>query len=63
MQWFCASSISRSAVGSVRDQELGNWAPKCRRSHVESRIAAIEVVTDIGKEETGGCLSRRANLG
>ena len=63
MQWLCASSISRSAVGSVRDQDLGNRAPKCRRRHVESRIAAIEIVTDIFEEEVGGCLSRRADRG
>ncbi len=63
MQRFRSSSISRPAVGAVRNQELGNRAAECRRSHVESRIAAIEIVTDIGKEEVGGCLSRRADLG
>lgn len=63
MQRFRSASISRSAVGSVCNQELSNRAPKCRRGHVERCIAAIEIVTDIRKEEVGGCLSRRADLG
>ena len=62
MQRFRSSSISRPAVGSARNQDFGNRAPKCRRRHVESRIATIEIVTDIGKGEVGGCLSRRADL-
>jgi hypothetical protein len=63
MQRFRSSPISRSAVGSVRNQELGNRAPKCRCRHVERRIAAIEIVTDIGNEEVEDSLSRRADLG
>jgi hypothetical protein len=62
MQRFRSSSISRSGVGSVRNQELGNRAPKCRRSHMEGRIAAIQIVTDIGKEEVCGSLPGRADL-
>jgi hypothetical protein len=63
MQRFRPSSISRPAVGSVRNQQFSNRAPECRGSHVESRIATIEIVTDLGKEEIESFLSRRAGLG
>ena len=44
-------AIFRSAIGSVRNQEFRDLAPKCRSSHVESRVARIEVVSDIGEEK------------
>jgi hypothetical protein len=48
---LCASAISRSAIGAVRDQEFRNRTPKCGGSHVECRIARIKIVSDVGEEE------------
>jgi hypothetical protein len=57
MKRLCASAISRSAIGSVRDQELRNRTPKCCGSHVESRVARIKVMSDFGVEKGRGALT------
>jgi hypothetical protein len=48
---FCPSPISRAAIGSARDQELRNRTPKCGGSHVKSRIARVQVVSDVDEEK------------
>jgi hypothetical protein len=63
VQWLRSSAIFRSAVGPVRNEQFGYGAPECRGSHVESGVAAIEVMTDVGEEKGGGALSHRADLG
>jgi hypothetical protein len=63
MKWFRSASIPRSAIGSMRNQEFCNRAPKCRGRHVESRIAAIEVVSDLDEEKGRRQLPRRALVG
>ena len=55
------SAIFCAPIGSVRNQEFRNRAPKCRGSHVKGRIAGIEVVSDVGKEKSRGLLTRRPN--
>ena len=55
------SAISCAPLGSVRNQEFRNLAPKCRGSHMKSRIAGIEVVSDVGEEKGRGPLTRRAH--
>jgi hypothetical protein len=63
MKWFRSASIPRLAIGSMRNQEFCNRAPKCRGRHVESRIAAIEVVSDLDEEKGRRQLPRRALVG
>ena len=63
MKWFRSASILRSAPGSVRHQELRNRAPKCRSSHVESGVARIKVVSDVGEEKGRGLLTCSALVG
>jgi hypothetical protein len=49
-----STAIFRSAIGCLRNQELRNPAPKCRGSHVQSGVARIEVVSDVGEEKCRG---------
>jgi hypothetical protein len=63
MKRLRSSTIFRSAVGSMRDQKFRNLTPKCRGSHVESRIARIEVVSDFGEEKGRGLPTCSAHVG
>jgi hypothetical protein len=58
-----SSSIPRSAIGSVRDQEFRNPALECRGRHVKRGVGRIEVVSDVGEEEGGRLLTCSAQLG
>ncbi len=51
MKRLCSSAVLRSAIGSTRNQELRDRAPKCRRGHMQRRIAGIEVMSDFREEE------------
>jgi hypothetical protein len=56
------ATIPRSAIGSMLDQEFRNRPPKCRGSHVESGVARVEVMSDVGEEERSGFLTPRTHL-
>src|SRR5882672_46704 len=60
MKRLCSLAIPRPTICSVRDQQCGDLTPKCRRGHMESRVASIEIVSDVGKKEGGTVLACRA---
>ena len=49
-------SISRPDIRAMADQQLGHRPSKRRRSDVERRVAAIDIVADVGEEEVGRAL-------
>jgi hypothetical protein len=50
MKGLRASTIFRSAIGSMRNQKFRNFTPKCPGGHVERRVARIEIVSEIRKD-------------
>src|SRR5262249_49375159 len=53
--------VLRSTVGSVGYQEFGYRTTKCGSSHVEGRVASVEVVRDSREEKCPSLLPRRTN--
>jgi hypothetical protein len=63
MQRLGASTILRPATGAVSNQEFRDLPSKGGSGHVESRVACIEVVSNLGVEEVRGRVACRADTG
>ena len=62
VQGFRASAIPRPTIGSDFNQERANARSKRRSSHVEGRVANIEIVRDLFDEVVCRMTARRANV-
>jgi hypothetical protein len=57
-----AAAILRVAIRPVRDEKYCDRTPKRGGSHMESRVAGVEVVGDFGEKEVWCAMARSANL-
>ena len=62
MQRLCSPSISRSDIGAVPDQQLGDRATKRGGGDVKRGVATIHIVADVDEEEVGRTLPRRTDF-
>jgi hypothetical protein len=56
-----AAAIFRVAISSVRNQKPGDRTSKRSSSHVESRVAGVQVVSDFAEKEARCALAGSAN--
>ena len=56
-----AAAILRVTVGPVRNQKPRDRTSKCRSSHVQSRVAGVQVVSDFAEKEARLALAASAN--
>ena len=56
-----SSAIPRAAICPMGYQQCRDRPPKCSRGHVEGRVARVEVVSDVGKEEGRALLACRTH--
>ncbi len=63
MKRLRSTTVLRTTVCLMPYQKRHNLIPKCRRGHVQSRVASIEVMSNVGKEEGGAIAACRAYVG